>query len=84
NASLYHLHSIAPRHADALSIPARGLSGQTYKGAVFWDSEIFLFPVFVHTEPELAKKLLRYRIATLPGALKKAAEYGFRGAFYAW
>ncbi|MCL1820683.1 MAG: glycoside hydrolase family 65 protein [Oscillospiraceae bacterium] len=84
NASLYHLHSIAPRHASALSIPARGLSGQTYKGAVFWDSEIFLFPVFVHTEPELAKTLLRYRIETLPGALKKAAEYGYRGAFYPW
>lgn len=84
NASLYHLNSIAPRHAAALSIPARGLSGQTYKGAVFWDSEIFLFPVFVHTEPELARTLLRYRIETLPGALKKAAEYGFRGAFYPW
>ncbi|MDR1692698.1 MAG: hypothetical protein LBR72_05010 [Oscillospiraceae bacterium] len=84
NASLYHLHSIAPRHADNLSVPARGLSGQTYKGAVFWDSEIFLFPVFVHTEPELAKTLLRYRIATLPGALRKAAEYGYRGAFYPW
>ncbi|OQB22354.1 MAG: Nigerose phosphorylase [Firmicutes bacterium ADurb.Bin182] len=84
NASLYHLHSIAPRHARALSIPARGLSGQTYKGAVFWDSEIFLFPVFVHTEPDLAKALLRYRIETLPGALKKASEYGFRGAFYPW
>ena len=84
NASLYHLHSIAPRHADILSVPARGLSGQTYKGAVFWDSEIFLFPVFVHTEPELAKTLLRYRIATLPGALRKAAEYGYRGAFYPW
>lgn len=84
NASLYYLHSIAPRHADALSIPARGLSGQTYKGAVFWDSEIFLFPVFVHTEPKLAKALLRYRIETLLGALNKAAEYGFRGAFYPW
>ena len=84
NASLYHINSIAPRHASALSIPARGLSGQTYKGAVFWDSEIFLFPVFVHTEPQLARTLLRYRIETLPGALKKAAEYGFRGAFYPW
>ncbi|MDR1737064.1 MAG: glycoside hydrolase family 65 protein [Oscillospiraceae bacterium] len=84
NASLYHLNSIAPRHAESLSIPARGLSGQTYKGAVFWDSEIFLFPVFVHTQPELAKTLLRYRIDTLPGALRKADEYGFRGAFYAW
>ena len=84
NASLYHLHSIAPRHAKAYSIPARGLSGQTYKGAIFWDSEMFLFPFFAHTEPELAKTLLRYRIETLPGALDKAAEYGYRGAFYAW
>ena len=84
NASLYHLHSIAPRHSKAMSIPARGLSGQTYKGAIFWDTEIFMFPFFVHTEPELAKALLRYRIETLPGALLKAAEYGYRGAFYAW
>ena len=84
HASQYHLNAIAPRHASGLSIPARGLSGQTYKGAVFWDSEIFFFPMFVHTQPEIAESLLRYRIQTLPGALKKAAEYGFRGAFYAW
>lgn len=84
HASQYHLNSIAPRHADNLSIPARGLSGQTYKGAIFWDSEIFFFPMFVHTQPEIARSLLRYRIQTLPGAIKKAAEYGFRGAFYAW
>lgn len=32
NYSIYHLQSIAPRHTDSLSIPARGLSGQTYKG----------------------------------------------------
>ena len=83
-ASQYHLNSIAPRHADGMSIPARGLSGQTYKGAIFWDSEIFFFPMFVYTQPEIARSLLKYRIRTLPGALKKAAEYGFRGAFYAW
>ncbi len=84
HASQYHLNCIAPRHGTNLSIPARGLSGQTYKGAIFWDSEIFLFPMFVHTQPEIAKSLLRYRIETLGGALKKAAEYGCRGAFYAW
>lgn len=84
NASLYHLHSIAPRHADNLSIPARGLSGQTYKGAIFWDSELFMLPVFTLTEPELARSMLRYRIETLPGALEKAKEYGYRGAFYPW
>jgi len=84
HASLYYLNSIAPRHREDLSIPARGLSGQTYKGAVFWDSEIFLFPLFVHTQPEVARSLLRYRIESLPGAREKAAEYGYRGAFYAW
>ena len=84
HASQYHLNSIAPRHADNMSIPARGLSGQTYKGAVFWDTEMFFFPMFVYTQPEVARSLLRYRIDTLPGALEKAAEYGYRGAFYAW
>ena len=84
HASQYYLNSIAPRHRDDLSIPARGLSGQTYKGAIFWDSEIFLFPMFVHTQPEVARSLLRYRIESLPGAREKAAEYGYRGAFYAW
>ncbi len=84
HASQYHLNCIAPRHAQDLSIPARGLSGQTYKGAIFWDAEIFCLPMFVFTQPEIARSLLRYRIETLPGALKKAREYGYRGAFYAW
>lgn len=47
NYSIYHLQSIAPRHTDSLSIPARGLSGQTYKGAVFWDTEMFMLDFFL-------------------------------------
>lgn len=84
NYSLYHLNSIAPRHADDLSIPARGLSGQTYKGAVFWDSEMFILDYFLYTQPEVARSMVRYRIETLPGALEKAKHYGWQGAFYAW
>jgi kojibiose phosphorylase/nigerose phosphorylase len=84
NYSLYHLHSIAPRHTDNLSIAARGLSGQTYRGAVFWDTEIFLMPFFTLTEPSLARKFIRYRIDTLQGARNKAAEYGYNGAFFPW
>ncbi|MDU6264464.1 MAG: glycosyl hydrolase family 65 protein [Anaerocolumna aminovalerica] len=84
NYSLYHLHSIAPRHTKSLSIAARGLSGQTYKGAVFWDTEMFMLDFFLFTEPEVAKTLLRYRIDTLSGAKKKAKHYGYEGAFYAW
>ncbi|CUX54471.1 Nigerose phosphorylase [Clostridium sp. C105KSO15] len=84
NYSLYQLHSIAPRHSESLSIAARGLSGQTYKGAVFWDTEMFMLDFFLFTEPQVAKTLLKYRIDTLPGARKKAESYGFDGAFYAW
>ncbi|WP_310604934.1 glycosyl hydrolase family 65 protein [Anaerosporobacter sp.] len=84
NYSLYHLQCIAPRHSESLSIAARGLSGQTYKGAVFWDTEMFMLDYFLYTQPEVAKTLLRYRIDTLDGAKKKAAGYGYQGAFYAW
>lgn len=84
NYSLYHLMCIAPRHSDSLSIPARGLSGQTYKGAVFWDTEMFMLEFFLYTDPKVARTLLRYRIDTLCGALEKARSYGYEGAFYAW
>jgi kojibiose phosphorylase/nigerose phosphorylase len=84
NYSLYHLNCVAPRQGQALSIPARGLSGQTYKGAVFWDSELFMLDYFLYCQPEIAESMVRYRIETLDGALKKAAEYGWQGAFYAW
>jgi len=84
NYSLYHLHCIAPRHSNSLSIAARGLSGQTYKGAVFWDTEMFMLDFYLKTEPKVAKALLKYRIDTLEGARKKAKAYGYKGAFYAW
>ena len=84
NYSLYHLHCIAPRHTDSLSIAARGLSGQTYKGAVFWDTEMFILDFFLMTEPKVAKSLMKYRIDSLSGAKEKAKSYGLDGAFYAW
>ena len=82
--SLYHLLVIAPYHTKATSIPARGLSGQVYKGAIFWDTEMFMFPFFVHTNPAIARTLLEYRVSGLPGARDKAKQYGYEGAFYAW
>jgi len=82
--SLYHLLVIAPYHTRATSIPARGLSGQVYKGAIFWDTEMFMFPFFLHTNPAVARTLLEYRVAGLPGAREKAQQYGYEGAFYAW
>jgi len=82
--SIYQLLAAAPFHSDSLSIPARGLSSQVYKGAIFWDTEIFMLPFFIYTNPKVAKSLIKYRIRTLDGARRKADEYGFKGAYYAW
>lgn len=82
--SMYQLLIIAPAKSEKVSIPARGLSGQVYKGAVFWDTEMFMLPFFLHSDPAIARNLMMYRIHTLDGARRKAAEYGYLGAFYAW
>lgn len=84
NYSCYHLNSIAPRFSDSLSIAARGLSGQTYKGAVFWDTEMFILDFLLMTDPKVARNVMKYRIDTLEGAKEKAKSYGYDGAFYAW
>ena len=84
--SILQLLMVAPVKGSANSIPARALSGQSYKGAIFWDTEMFMFPFFVHTHPETALELMKYRIRTLEGAKRKAKSEGLghRGAFYAW
>lgn len=84
--SIFQLLMVAPVNGSANSIPARALSGQVYKGAIFWDTEMFMFPFFLHSYPEKAVELLRYRIKTLDGARRKAQSegVGYRGAFYAW
>ncbi|MWV45564.1 glycoside hydrolase family 65 protein [Paenibacillus sp. HJL G12] len=82
--SIYQLLIIAPAASEKVSIPARGLSGQVYKGAVFWDTEMFMLPFFLYTQPEIARNIMMYRKHTLDGARRKAAEYGYNGAYYAW
>ena len=83
NYSIYQLLILGSEYYNT-SIPARGLSGQTYKGAIFWDTEIFMVPFFCLTNPKIAKRLIEYRKNTLDGAILKAKELGYEGAFYAW
>ncbi len=82
--SIYHLLILSPRLSKNSSIPARGISGQTYKGAIFWDTEIFMLPFYLNTDLNSAKSIIKYRISGLKGAKEKAKSYGYQGAFYAW
>jgi kojibiose phosphorylase len=60
------------------------LTGENYKGHVFWDTEIFLLPFYILTHPPTARALLMYRYHTLPAAREKASTLGYRGALFAW
>jgi kojibiose phosphorylase len=80
----YHLMSAANPDDPSTSIGARGLTGAAYSGHVFWDTDIFMLPFFVLTEPNAARALLSYRHRTLAAARKRAARFGYDGALYAW
>jgi len=82
--NMYQNFIATPAHTDHLPIGARGLSCQAYQGAAFWDQEIFNLPVYLYSRPEVARNILTYRYKTLDGARRKAADLGYRGAFYAW
>jgi trehalose/maltose hydrolase-like predicted phosphorylase len=81
---LYHLIGAANPDDERVSIGARALTGDSYLGHVFWDTETYLLPFYIFTWPEAARTLLMYRFHTLPGARAKAAKLGYRGALYAW
>ena len=82
--ALYHLIGCANPDDEYAAPGARSLSGERYKGHVFWDTDIFVLPFFVFTHPATARALLMYRYHTLPAAREKARAYGFSGALYAW
>lgn len=80
----YHLFGMTPMHSYKSSVGAKGLTGEGYKGHVFWDTEIFIMPFFTLTFPNIAKNLLKFRYLGLEGARKKAKENGYKGAMYPW
>ncbi|MEH6993466.1 glycoside hydrolase family 65 protein [Neobacillus drentensis] len=82
--ALYHMEIMTPAHDERFSVGAKGLTGEGYKGHVFWDTEIFIAPFHLFTEPETAKKLLRYRYLHLQQAKEKASQNGYEGALFPW
>ncbi len=81
---LYHLLIAANPDDPTVNIGAKSLTGEGYRGHVFWDTEVLMLPFFIFTQPATALSLLRYRHHTLPGARALAAESGLRGARYPW
>jgi alpha,alpha-trehalose phosphorylase len=67
------------------NISAKGVTGEGYEGHYFWDTEIYIFPFFLYSKPEIARKLLEYRYAGLPKARERARQMAHAtGALYPW
>ena len=82
--NMYQLLQSAGRDGRS-SIAAKGLSGEGYEGHYFWDTEMYMFPFFLLTSPEIAKQLLIYRYDIMPSARDNARLLGHKsGILYPW
>ncbi|OIO37869.1 MAG: hypothetical protein AUJ75_03530 [Candidatus Omnitrophica bacterium CG1_02_49_10] len=81
--NIYHL-LIAGKDNGSTSIGARTLSGEGYRGHIFWDTEIFILPFFIYTNPDAAKGMLSYRYDRMGEARRNARKRGYKGAMFPW
>jgi alpha,alpha-trehalose phosphorylase len=81
--ALFEVLSAGAR-AEGTAIPAKGLTGTGYSGHSFWDSEMFVLPVLMHTIPHAAADALRWRHSTLDIARRRAKDLGLAGAAFPW
>ncbi len=82
--NMYHLLQSVGRDGYT-NIAAKGLTGEGYEGHYFWDTEIYILPFFIYTNPDIAKKLVEYRYHLLDAARKRRKEMQYKkGALYPW
>jgi len=76
------LQSTRPGGDD--SVPPETLSGEFYKGHIFWDADIWIFPALLAQYPEMARNILDYRFRHLEAAKALAKAQGYKGADFPW
>jgi alpha,alpha-trehalose phosphorylase len=81
--NLYQLAQASARTHEQ-GIAAKGVTSGGYDGHYFWDTEVYVLPFLAYTNPDIARKLLRFRWHMLPAARQRATELSQRGALYPW
>jgi len=81
--NLFQLAQAAAR-ADGRGIAAKGVTGSGYSGHYFWDTEIYVLPFLLHTQPRFARNALVFRHAMLPAARRRARTMAEAGALFPW
>ncbi len=81
--TLFQLHSNSACLQNA-SIPAKGLTGHAYDGHYFWDTEIYILPFLIYTNPDVARRVLSHRYAMLEHARERARTLSHDGILFPW
>lgn len=81
---IYELLANIPARDSTVSVGARGLTHTRYKGCCFWDTEMFVLPFALLTDPETARNLLGFRVCGLDAAREHARAMNGSGARYPW
>ena len=82
--NLFHLLQSVGRDGRT-NICAKGLTGEGYEGHYFWDTEMYVIPAFLYSNPDISRKLLEYRYSTLDKARDRAREMSHsKGALFPW
>jgi alpha,alpha-trehalose phosphorylase len=81
--ALFHILQAGAR-AEGRAIAAKGLTGPSYDGHTFWDTETFVLKPLTYTVPHAVGDALRWRHATLDLARERAKILGLDGASFPW
>ena len=81
--NLFHLKQGNPEKGNR-SISANGLTGDGYSGHVFWDTEMYMIPPYIYSQPETVRPLLDYRYSILDKARERAVQMQGKGALFSW
>ena len=66
-------------------LAAKGLSGEGYEGHYFWDTEMYVQPVFTLISPRISLQLLNYRYSKMEAARENARILGHKkGVLFPW
>ncbi len=80
----YHTRRFTPAHDWRANLEAKGFAGEEYKGHTFWDTEIYVYPYFLYTDPQIARNLMKHRYFVRNAAHSKAKEWDQKGMMWPW
>jgi alpha,alpha-trehalose phosphorylase len=74
----------ATARAEGSGVPAKGLTGDGYDLHYSSDTEIYVLPFLIYTDPRIARNLLHFRYSYIDKARERAREVNQKGALFPW